>query len=119
MITEIEQILTAPSALPRIRDAATGPIRRRRSSVSRPANARDMLDLDVRVLGLRHELVKERIDNDAHRQRLDGRRLERLGGREGHRFSSSVVGGVATRRSAMAGMANHDAAHLKSLRSSD
>jgi hypothetical protein len=43
-----------------------------------------MLDPDEGMRLLRHELVEKRIDDDAHRQRLDGRCPERLGGSQSH-----------------------------------
>src|SRR5271170_1131719 len=45
-----------------------------------------MLDSDMGMRRLRHELVKERIDNDTHRQGRDIRRFERLGDRKRHTF---------------------------------
>ena len=45
-----------------------------------------MLDDDMGMRRLRHELVKERIDNDANRQCGDGRGFERLGDHESHAF---------------------------------
>src|SRR4051794_20801893 len=43
-----------------------------------------MLDAAIGMRLLRHELVEERIDNDPHRQRVDGRRLERLSSGDAH-----------------------------------
>src|SRR5262249_9188295 len=54
-----------------------------------------MLDDAMRMRLFRHELIKERIDDDADGQRVDGRCLEGYGGLDGHRLSLASVGFVS------------------------
>src|SRR6266567_5164070 len=67
-IAEIEEILAARPRARRFEVQREAPFtgKSRGLAATDPA---DMLDRDIRVRRLRHELVKDRIDNDAHRQR--------------------------------------------------
>src|SRR5216684_6327879 len=85
-IAEIEEVLAARPGAFRFEMQREAPFAGEGRGLA-TANTADMLDCDMGMRRLRHELVKERIDNDAHRQRGDLRCFERLGGRESHGFS--------------------------------
>jgi hypothetical protein len=76
-VTEVQEILRRCTRIARFEMQRQAPFAGQ-GRVQIVANAANMLDRDHRVRRLRHKLIEHRIDDDAHRQRLNYRRLEQF-----------------------------------------